>query len=664
MSLIYNRISDQRIRDCIDMLPDAEHILEKYLHIGQTQELSETNAAAFNPQPSTAPVHALRYKGKSQGKSSGKLCSSCGYRHKYGECKAKGEKCKKCSKIGYFAKVCRSKDVNNSQYRSNNKSARFSDTRKVHMVTEDGEIQGTVDLNTAMERLEDVISCEFVGTIDVFVDENTSSIPKGNLDLCTVCKPKRHKTFTRVRMYPTDTSGTTTGKPIEKKCKLDTGASVNVMSLAAYKLINPSEFNKDNKPKGKFGQDRTTLIGYSGNVIKQYGTRLIKAFWNNQYWAILFYIVETQGPILLGLNAMRKFGLFTKHPRISIQTVDLFASKQILARCEAKEVTARQGAAGPAAEIQCSRSADYTQIPTGRGYVNQKHITNKISVSISEGGNSAVSLQNRQLRNTLPATKLQTNSETVKVSPQTRKKHSRYDVHTKELPRLLPKQSVRLQDPSTTKWSIPGEVLQKAETPNSYVVKTPKGVLRRNQIHIKEAAMPSPQVPAKQAPAAALMASKQLIFKPAKTTEIPRTAAKPPSTQPTGLEKPRVAPMPPSEPQPAIPPPVPPPPPRIPSVSVSEPHPVILENDRPHNPTGSGDNNKVIPKVSVSKPPGPVQVPDKPQDTTKETTTLCRSNRVSKPNKRYADTLNIASVVKNNLWLWSKIPPKGTVHML
>ena len=58
---------------------------------------------------------------------------------KYGECKAKGEKCKKCGKIGHFAKVCRSKCINNNQYRSNNKSARFSGTRKVHMVTDDGE---------------------------------------------------------------------------------------------------------------------------------------------------------------------------------------------------------------------------------------------------------------------------------------------------------------------------------------------------------------------------------------------------------------------------------------------------------------------------------------------------------------------------------------------
>ena len=64
MSLIYNRVSDQRIRDCTDMLSNVDHTLEKYLQLGETMELSEANAAAFNPQPSTVSVHALRYKGK------------------------------------------------------------------------------------------------------------------------------------------------------------------------------------------------------------------------------------------------------------------------------------------------------------------------------------------------------------------------------------------------------------------------------------------------------------------------------------------------------------------------------------------------------------------------------------------------------------------------
>ena len=105
MSVIYNRVSDQRIRDHIDMLPDDEHTLEKYLYLGEAQEV---NAAAFNPQHSTDSVHALKYKGQGQGKRSGKPCSSCGYKHKHGECKAKGEKYKKCGKVSHFAEVCRS----------------------------------------------------------------------------------------------------------------------------------------------------------------------------------------------------------------------------------------------------------------------------------------------------------------------------------------------------------------------------------------------------------------------------------------------------------------------------------------------------------------------------------------------------------------------------
>ena len=70
------------------------------------------------------------------------------------------------------------------------------------MVTDDGEVQGTVDLNTAMKRLEDVISHEFLDSIDVFADGVTTSQPRDNLDVHTVHKPKRFKAFTRVSMFP------------------------------------------------------------------------------------------------------------------------------------------------------------------------------------------------------------------------------------------------------------------------------------------------------------------------------------------------------------------------------------------------------------------------------------------------------------------------------
>ena len=62
MSLIYNRVNGQKIRDHIDILPDAEHTLEKYIHLGEIQELSEANGGAFYPQSQTrASAHALTY---------------------------------------------------------------------------------------------------------------------------------------------------------------------------------------------------------------------------------------------------------------------------------------------------------------------------------------------------------------------------------------------------------------------------------------------------------------------------------------------------------------------------------------------------------------------------------------------------------------------------
>ena len=73
---------------------------------------------------------------------------------------------------------------------------------------------------------------------------------------------------------------------------------------------------------------------------------------------------------------MRKFGLFTKHLRISVETVDLFPSTQNLAKPETKEVTASQGASGPVIE-----SATGTKVTSGHMY---EMANNDASASFSE----------------------------------------------------------------------------------------------------------------------------------------------------------------------------------------------------------------------------------------------------------------------------------------
>ena len=64
-------------------------------------------------------------------------------------------------------------------------------------------------------------------------------------------------------------------KPKGMKCKLDTGAGVNIMPLSIYQYINPSEFNEQGKPIGGHGQYKNILKDYNGNPIQQYGIRVI-----------------------------------------------------------------------------------------------------------------------------------------------------------------------------------------------------------------------------------------------------------------------------------------------------------------------------------------------------------------------------------------------------
>ena len=179
MSLIYNRVNDQRIRDHIDMLPDAEHSLEKYLHLGETQELSQANAETFNPQgQTTASVHALKHtkkEGKGSGKSSGKPCMYCGFNHKFGQCPAKEAKCKICQKIGHYAKVCRSK------YRKQNKIM----TGQMISLLDSQAIRRKAPIFTCWQMMEKYCktmqreNIPWIGSIHVQYEDTTTYSAKG-----------------------------------------------------------------------------------------------------------------------------------------------------------------------------------------------------------------------------------------------------------------------------------------------------------------------------------------------------------------------------------------------------------------------------------------------------------------------------------------------------
>ena len=77
----------------------------------------------------------------------------------------------------------------------------------------------------------------------------------------------------------------------------------------------------------KFDSDWTTLTAYGGTTCSQFRVRVIKAFWNDKKWKFIFHIQSTQGPVLLGLRTVKQLGIFTQHPVVWIEIVDLCSTQ-------------------------------------------------------------------------------------------------------------------------------------------------------------------------------------------------------------------------------------------------------------------------------------------------------------------------------------------------
>ena len=270
------------------MLPDAEHALEKYLHLGETCELSEANAEAFNPKEKTTasgmPYNTPRTWAKVQEKAQINYAHILFFFSQIGQSPAKEAMCKICQKVGHYAKVCRSKyrKIKQNNDRSHNQSARFTANKKkktnIHLVADENEV-----LETTPKQ-----DIPWIDSIHVQTENNTTCSTKGCPKVQKALR-RSHQVFTRLLMFPTNRMGKATGnKPKGMKFKLDTGTGVNIMPLSSNKNINPSEFYEQGKPVDGHSQYRSILKDCNGKPIQQYWIRVILGKWNNQYWRFIF----------------------------------------------------------------------------------------------------------------------------------------------------------------------------------------------------------------------------------------------------------------------------------------------------------------------------------------------------------------------------------------
>ena len=318
MSKIYIGVRDQRIRELIDQLPEEQHKLTRYVEIGECYEASLASAQTFSTMATTT-ISAVRRQTDNKGQFK---CQRCGKHHNKGECKALKVKCHKCDRVGHFAKMCKSrtqgKQTNNKIHRVKPRTLKSTN---VHLVSDEGQNLGTTDWETANKLFDGVA---WTDSIDIFPDiSDTINYQSKDVQVDNVCQKQKSQAFTFVNMYPTSLQGKNTGPAKQVKCKIDSGAGANLMSLDDYKKVNPSEFDEAGNSLAGFSNDKTTLKAYGGKTIQQYGVRVINCQWNNKCIRPIFHIVEAKGPILLGLTTLRKMGLFHKHPRVFIESMDI-----------------------------------------------------------------------------------------------------------------------------------------------------------------------------------------------------------------------------------------------------------------------------------------------------------------------------------------------------
>ena len=230
-------------------------------------------------------------------------CNKCGINHKYGQCPAYGTVCNKCKKPNHWAKMCRSSSTNLQQ-------VKIKQTQNAHEKQNGGaSFKPSRRTNNGRNKVHDFqeqSSNEEETDEEHFTVNSVSSGPEDT----------RQELFAHIVTKAPEREKT----KIKLKVKVDTGANANILTLRSFKQIYPDKVSRDktilNSTFVKASNAR--LVGYSGDVIQHKGT--ITLHCGNKNTPQKFFIVDTDGPNILGLQACRTLNLIKVNCNIDCKT--------------------------------------------------------------------------------------------------------------------------------------------------------------------------------------------------------------------------------------------------------------------------------------------------------------------------------------------------------
>lgn len=279
--------------------------LEETVRIGKTYEASNIHVKQLRvmlnnneDRSVSTTIQAIRTPTRSKKFNN---CINCGRSHEFrgGACRAFGSKCNTCGKVNHWATVCLS---NKPKLRPRSRSRNHKKSKS--------EYQPQYQWNQSKKR-------QSIQT-DAVYSNNTQELDKQfeNLTFDHIKTPsitQRDEAFVYVNIKLPDRNG------IHRlRLKIDTGAQGNTLPVSTFRRMFPEKVDTNGFPKIDNKTKDKELVAYNGTPIKCYGRINIPCNYNQSNWHnSTFYIVDVQGPAVLGLPSLEQLKLITLHCTVS-----------------------------------------------------------------------------------------------------------------------------------------------------------------------------------------------------------------------------------------------------------------------------------------------------------------------------------------------------------
>ena len=237
ITLIYNGISDQALRDEYDKLGRKDRTVENMVSMAVSRKLSKENAMAYANTNNTT-IHAIKSLNRKPYPMASKRpknkCSKCGRLHDFGKCPAKD-------------KTCLEKDRRQSYHQSSSFSAtnktstqpskhRLRPVVKVHMVNEQGDYEGDAHWDVVENSIGPI---NYNDSVDLVYNPHNKQTTSPTTDPPTTGEQTqeihgtdercKEQAYTMVNMMKMEGKKIFQNTDQKVKVKLDSGASVNLM---------------------------------------------------------------------------------------------------------------------------------------------------------------------------------------------------------------------------------------------------------------------------------------------------------------------------------------------------------------------------------------------------------------------------------------------------